>query len=164
MESTNTNKEEIEARTILVRKYKDKNITNSMKIRKYIKEKFPGKGPHIELAKTTAAGSILIEFDDKEIAEEIKANWNKDYLGENAGAFKASERSPVGIVKHVYLDNTTDEIKEEIELEYPDAECEFLKKDDEFMGIIKVKFRTSEDFNNALNNGISKVYLIKSTK
>ena len=69
--------------------------------------------------------------------------------------FKASERPAIGIVKHVYIDNTEDEIKEEIYQEYPNADCEFFKKNEEFMGIIKIKFENNEDLSHAMTNRLS---------
>ena len=156
IENKTIDKGELQERTLLVRKYKDKNMTNSMKIRKFMKDKFPEQASSIELARTTAAGSILIEFDNKEAAEEVKSNWKKEYLGGNVGVFKASERSPIGIIKHVYEEDCSeDEIKAEILDSYPGAECEFFKKNDEFMGIIKVTFKSSEELNEVMTNKIT---------
>ena len=156
IENKTIDKGELQERTLLVRKYKDKNMTNSMKIRKFMKDKFPQQASSIELARTTAAGSILIEFDNKEAADEVKSNWNQEYLGGNVGVVKANERSPIGIVKHVdEEDYSQEEITDEICNSFPSAECEYFKKNDKFMGIIKVKFKSTEELDEAMANKIS---------
>ena len=82
---------------------------------------------------------------------------DKDLFGGNAGAYKANERTPTGIIKHVYQQQKTEEeIEDEIHEKYPDTECDFFKKKDgEFMGIIKVKFKQENDLNDAITNKIT---------
>ena len=145
-------KMEIDERTLLIRNYRNKDISNSMKVRKVMMAKYPGKT--MVHARTTAGGSIRIEFDTKETADEVKASWKKDLFGGNDGAFKASEQSHLGIIKHVYQDRTEDEIKKEITDVFPDAKCDFFKNDDGFMGIIKIKFKTEQQFEAAKQNKI----------
>ena len=57
--------------------------------------------------------------------------------------------------RHPVDDVTEEEIKEEISAEYPGTECEFFKKNGEFMGIIKVKFEKPEELNDVLFNRMS---------
>ena len=145
---------EQEERTILIRKYKDKEVRNSINIIKCINEHY--EGAIIRNARTTAGGSILIEFDDKETADAVKTGWNKDLFGGNGGAYKASERMPTGIIKHVYQDKSQEEMKREITSAYPDAECEFwCTKQDQFMGIIKIKFKTENQYAEAKQNKVA---------
>ena len=94
------------------------------------------------------------KVDEDLISDEVKASWKKDLFGGNDGAFKASEQSHLGIIKHVYQDRTEDEIKKEITDVFPDAKCDFFKNDDGFMGIIKIKFKTEQQFEAAKQNKI----------
>ena len=129
---TEVNRTDEDERTVLIRKYKDKEIRNNMNIRKCINEHY--KGVVIRNARTTAGGSILIEFDDKETADTVKATWDKDLFGGNAGAYKANERNPTGIIKHVYHEKSEKEFEQEIQQVYPEAKCELFMKEDRFMG------------------------------
>ena len=60
-----------------------------------------------------------------------------------------------GIIKHVYQDKTEEELEGQITNTFPDAECDFFMKNEEFMGIIKVKFQTEDQLKEAMQNKIS---------
>ena len=128
MEEDNTSKEDRDERTIVIRNYKDKKFSkDSTVIRKYLKEKYPGMYSHVENARPTPAGSILIEFDDKKTAEEVKNQFDKNDFGGNDGTVKATERPAIGIVKHVYENSSEEDMEEEILNQFPNAKCDFFK-------------------------------------
>ena len=152
-QNNGTDKKELDKKTLLIRKYMDKNIRNSMQIKKCINENYPGT--IIPEARTTAGGSIFIIFDTEEMAKMVKQEWNKDLFGGNEGAFLASERPSIGIVKYVYQEKTTEELTEDINEIYPDAKCEFFTKNNKFTGTIKVAFKDEEELNEAIENRIT---------
>ena len=139
-------------RTIIVKQYMDKNIRNSENVRRQIYDAFPGSV--ITNARTTPAGSIVVEFDDEKTVEDIIKNWDQDLFGGNKGVIKGNLPRTTGIVKHVCSHRTEEEIKEEILNKYPCQEVSFFKKNDEFMGIIKITFNTPEDLTRTMNERI----------
>ena len=48
---------------------------------------------------TTPVGSILVEFEDKDTAENVKKNWNKNLFGGNNGVLTKKTNPPAGTVK-----------------------------------------------------------------
>ena len=124
----------------IVRKPSDKKIRNSSFIRGTINKEFPGVV--IRECRPTAAGSIYIEFDTKEDAENIQARWKKEMFGGNEGMFKIDTMKNIGIVKNIVIgDENEEDIKEDIKENYPGAKPELFKRPDgTFMGTIKIKF------------------------
>ena len=133
----------IQNRTLIVKQYEDKNIRNSENVRAPIRENFPGVV--IRNARTTPGGSIFIEFDNENTAEKVARNWKKDLFGGNKGVMRGNVPKTTGIVKHVWGDQTEEEIEEEILSNYPCKEVSFFKKNGKYMGIIKIIFNTPED-------------------
>ena len=76
-------KEEKDARTLIVRKP----MTTEIKNTPAIKREFNKHHPHLVIrgARTTPAGSIVIELDDPEEAKRVKENWKADSFGGNSG-------------------------------------------------------------------------------
>ena len=132
----------IQNRTLIVRQYEDKNIRNSESIRAPIREKFPGVV--IRNARTTPGGSIFIEFDNENTAENVAKSWKKDLFGGNRGVMRGNVPRTTGIVKHVWGQQTEEEIEEEILSKYP-CKVSFFKKNGKYMGIIKIIFNSPED-------------------
>ena len=151
----NTNEGDVKERndrTRIIRKPLDKEIRHSSNIRKLFNKEFPAVV--IRSCRTTAAGSILIEFDSSTDAEDIQVRWKKDFFGGNQGMEKMERGMSTGIIKHVYLDDDEDEeaVAANIEENYPGATAELFKRpDDTFMGTIKVKFSDTEQMNKAKN-------------
>ena len=79
--TTPQDREEKNENTRLIKKPLDKKIRNSGDIRKVINNEYPGK--LIRSCKTTAGGSIIIEFDDKDSAQEVEDNWRPTLFGGN---------------------------------------------------------------------------------
>ena len=124
----------------IVRKPSDKKIRNSSFIRATINKEFPGVV--IRECRPTAAGSVYVEFDTKEDAENIQARWKKEMFGGNEGMFKIETTKNIGIVKNIIIgDEDEEEIKDDIEQNYPGAKTELFKRPDgRFMGTLKIKF------------------------
>ena len=135
-------------RTRIVRKPIDKEIRNSSNIRKLFNKEFPAVV--IRNCRTTAAGSILIEFDNSDEAENIQGRWNKDFFGGNDGMEKVEQGKHIGIIKHIYTAEDEDAIKAEVDKNYPGATAELFKRPDgTFMGTLKVKFRDEDQMKQA---------------
>ena len=142
-------KKEKNERSLIVKKYMDKNIQNSSDIRKIVNQEF--KEVAIRNARTTVAGSILLEFEDKNAAETVKHNWKPTLFGGNKGIVNLKAKpAAAGFIKHVYQDIPEADIKAEVEAQFPNSsEVELFKKDKKFTGSIKVNFNSEEDLNAA---------------
>ena len=139
-------------RTLVVKQYSDKNIKGSRDVRKQVNEAFPGAV--IRNARTTAGGSILLELDDQETANNVAANWKDTFFGGNKGIMRGNKPRNAGIIKHVYTNKTEKEIEDEITGKYEGSEVEFFKKNKKFTGTIKVKFSREGDLDDAIRNRI----------
>ena len=142
-------------RTIIVKQYKGKNIHRSEDVRKPIYDEYPGSV--ISNARTTAGGSILLEFDDEKTAENIIRKWNHNLYGGNKGAMRGNNTNipkTTGIVKHVWSQRSQEEIEQELLDNYPIKEVSFFKKNEKYLGIIKITFNTPEDLLDVLTNRI----------
>ena len=129
----------------------DKEISNSSNIRKLLNSKFPGVV--IRNCRTTAAGSILIEFDGSTDAADIQTRWKKEFFGGNDGMVEVEQVKTIGIVKHINTDEDEVSIISEVEEKYPGAKAELFKRPDgTFMGTMKVVFSDVESLNNAITN------------
>ena len=110
-------------------------------------------GEILSNARTTAGGSMLLEFDDKPTADRVKQNWRKTTFGGNAGVVTIKENPPAGIIKNVFVEDeekTDDDIINEVKRKYPDSEVDLFQKDDEFSGIIKIIFNNDAELETAL--------------
>ena len=154
-EKEEANTEDIKAkqeRTILVKEYGDKNIRNSGDVRKQVNKEFPGA--KIRNARTTAGCSILLEFDDSVTANTVAGSWKNTLFGGNKGIMRGNKPRNAGIIKFVNLDRTEDEIEEEITSKYENSEVEFFKKNKKSTGMIKVKFDSGDQLEDALVNRV----------
>ena len=127
----NTNEADVKERndrTRIIRKPLDIEIRHSSNIRKLFNKEFPAVV--IRSCRTTAAGSILIEFDSSTDAEDIQIRWKKDFFGGNQGMEKMERGRSTGIIKHIYLDDDQDQeaVAENIEENYPGATAELFKR------------------------------------
>ena len=125
-------------------------ITNSKNLRKQFNEYFPTAC--VKHARISAGGSYVLEFENEKDADEVDKSWKKEYFSGNSGVVKPGEESTIGIVKYVYLDLDEDEIKEEIQQNYPGCEFDLFMKNGEFIGIIKVKFKSAQELKQAITN------------
>ena len=105
--------------------------------------------------RTTAGGSIKIEFDDVKAGEEVQKNWKKTLFGGNEGIKNVSNIRSAGIIKDVILNESEEEIEEEILKKYPDAKCEFFKRQNRFTGTIKISFKDEKALQNAIESRIN---------
>ena len=150
----NEKKKEKSERTCIVHKPMDKDIRNSGDIRRRINKDFPGI--IIRNARTTVGGSILLELDDKKSADEVISKWNNNMLGVNSGINRISESQAAGIIKHVYLEESEEDLISEIEKNYPNTKCELFKKSNGlFTGTIKLIFKDDETLQSAITNRLS---------
>ena len=99
---------EKQKRTLIVKQYMDKNITNSEDVRKPIYEEYPGTV--IRNGLTTPGGSILLELDDEKTAQAIIKKWNNKLYGGNKGVMLGNIPKTKGIVKHVWNNRSEEEI------------------------------------------------------
>ena len=157
----NKNTEEIKEkneRTLIIKKYMDPESRKKDMIRKAVRKEYPGVG--IENARTTPGGSILVEFCDKETAENVRSKWNKKLFGGNQGAEIKKAIPPSGIIKNVFTEDLDDEepsdddIITEIKESYPDVVVDLFKKNEKFTGTLKIQFKTEDDLKGAMNSRI----------
>ena len=145
-------------RTLIIQKYSDPAARKKNAIRQVIRKEYPGV--KIELARTTPGGSILVEFEDKDTAENVKKNWNKNLFGGNQGVLTKKTNPPAGIVKNVLTQNIEDEemsdeeIISEIKATFPNAEIDLFKRDNRFTGTLKIQFNTEEELQRAIESRI----------
>ena len=141
-------------RTLLVRKYKDKNISDSKHIRRVLNKQY--KKAIIDNVRTTVHGSIFMEFIDKETADMVLEDWKLELFGGNEGAVKLKPEGPAAIIKHIYQDDITENnLVAAVKENYPDTEVELFKdKDKEFTGTVKVIFKSQDQLENALKNRV----------
>ena len=146
-------KEDKDQRTYIVVQYKDKKIISSADIKREMNINYPGVA--YRDARTTAGGSIKIEFDDVKAGEEVQKNWKKSLFGGNEGIKNVISIRSAGIIKDVFLDEREEDIEEEILTKYPDAKCEFFKKQNRFTGTIKITFKDEKALQNAIESRIN---------
>ena len=139
-------------RTIIVKRYSDKNIRNSGDVRKEVNKEFPGSV--IRNARTTAGGSIVLEFDDTDTANNVANSWKNTMFGGNKGVMRGSKPSKAAIIKHVYTDHSDEDIKKEITGQYPNCEVDLFMKSDRFTGTMKVSFSKEEEYKDVMDNRI----------
>ena len=140
-------------RTLVVKRYTDKNIRNSQDVRKELKKEFPGAA--VRDARTTPGGSIVVEFNDADTAKKVKTDWKENLFGGNKGVMIGNQPKTAGIVKHVITDYSEQEIKDELSQMFPRCEAEFFKRNGRFTGTIKIKFNKEEELQDTIDNCIS---------
>merc|ERR1711972_187761 len=84
-------------------------------------------------------------------ADNIIKNWKTNLYGGNKGAAKGNFPKTTGIVKHVWCDRSEEEIKEEISSNYDCNDIDVFKRNGKYMGIIKINFKTKEQFEAVMN-------------
>ena len=164
-----TNPEEEKARTERTRiiiKPKDNNIIDSKDIRTEFNKHH--KGIIIRMCRRTIGGSILLELEDQESAEQVDLHWKDTYFGGNLGLRKPGQVNTCGLIKHVY-DFDKDEIEKEILEEFPAAKIDFFnrKGSTEFSGIVKVDFKDKDTLQRAISDKITicnQRYLVEEFK
>ena len=129
---------------------KDNDIRNSRDLHSKFSEYFPNVYCHN--ARISIAGSFVFEFEDEEAARQVETGWSNNYFKGNSGLIKPGDKKLIGIVKNVYNHLSEEEMAEDIEKNYPGLKYEFFKKDNEFIGMIKVTFQNAEDLTNAIVN------------
>lgn len=137
-------------RSRVMRLPKDPKILISADIRKEFNKTYPEI--LLRNARFTAGGSIVLEFDDVESAESTQVSWNKTLFGGNAGLEKFNSQNSSGIVKYVYVNETEEEIEEEIKRNYPNTEHNLFKKDGNFTGMIQIKFKDEDELKQVIEN------------
>ena len=145
-----TNEENDSCRRIVL-KPKDIDVRNSCILSKKFNQYFPNVV--LKHARISAGGSNVLEFEDEETATLVETDWKAENFGGNTGLVKPSSRNRTGIVKFVYDDIPEDEIENEIDTNYTNIEkYELFRRDEEFTGMIKVIFKTEDDFKQAIAN------------
>lgn len=145
------NEEEIKQRnkcSLLIRKPMDKNIRNSKDIRKAFNNEFPGVV--IVNCRTTVGGSIKMEFDNEDDTKKVADSWKPELFGGNSGVTSPQTLQTSGIIKHVYVDCTEEELEDNIKANYAVTKVEAFKRNGEMTGTIKVTFDSQKDLNDTI--------------
>ena len=143
-------KEERMDRTAVITKPEMK-TNNSWELRKEFNKYFPETA--LKAAIPTATGSVRLEFDSKESRDEVISVWKDTMFGGNKGIKAPTLKPTVGIIKGVNINESIEDIVEEIQASYPDTTVDFFKRDMKITGTIKLIFRDHESFNKARNDG-----------
>ena len=72
-----------------------------------------------------------------------------------------------GIIKHVFLDESVEDIENEILTKYPVTKCEFFQRDGKFTGTIKVSFKDEKCLQTAIDSRVrifNQVYILEMFK
>lgn len=133
-------------KTRIVVKPGDTNIRTSRNIRKEFNKHH--QGVIIKHCRLTASGSVMFEFEDEASAKAVHENWSTEYFGGNVGMKIPGHHNTTGMIKHVYDENSENDMKNDILHHYSEdiEELEFLKRknDDSFMGMIKVECKSRD--------------------
>ena len=76
--------------------------------------------------------------DETNVNNAVVSDWDNNLFGGNSGLVRCDQSKPAGIIKHVYHDVSDEDLIEEIQNNYPDTEIELFKKDEMFIGTIKI--------------------------
>jgi len=144
--------EERNKRTLLVRKPMSVDIRDSKGIRKAFNKEYPGV--IIRNCRVTAGGSFKIELDNPDETKTVSDDWKRDLFGGNEGVVSPDSLHTSGIVKHVYLDATEEDIKTSIMDKYAASDVDFFKRNGNFSGTIKVTFNSRKDLLEVMSNRI----------
>ena len=145
--------EERNKKTLLVRKPMDNNITNSKTLRSSFNKEFPGIV--IKNCRVTAGGSFKIELDNEDDVKKVSSQWRSDAFGGNKGVASPMDMQTSGIIKHVYVDESEEEIESELKTTYPSiSKVELFKKNGSFTGTIKVIFKSRKDMTDVVEERI----------
>ena len=88
-------------------------------------------------------------------------------FGGNEGIKNITNIRAAGIITHVILEESIEEIEAEILHKYPGTKCEFFKKDNKFTGTIKISFKDEKTLQDAIENRIkifNQVYIMELFK
>ena len=145
---------EKDARTLIVRKPQTTDIRDSADI----KREFNRHHPHLVIrgARTTPAGSIVIELDEPEIAKQVKEDWKPTSFGGNSGVVYPSEKGATGIILEADKSLTEQVINDEVTKVYEKAtiDCYTNKQTGKFTGTIKIQFSTPNDLEKAMSDNV----------
>lgn len=144
--------EERNKRTVLVRRPVNVEIKDSKGIRQAFNKEYPGI--IIRNCMITAGGSFKIELDNEEDTEAIKGRWKRELFGGNEGVVAPDALHTSGIVKHVYLDASEEDIDKWIREKTYSFKCGVFKRNDQFHGTIKITFNNREDLMDVLSDRI----------
>lgn len=152
------------ARTRLVRQPKSDKLTNSRLLFNSFRKDYPDVG--LRQARTTAAGSIRLEFNDEATALAMDAEgvWKLTSFGGNKGLVSLERESNAGIVQNVYNDHTEEELLAEVLSKCPSgSSCEAFKrknyKGEEFLtGTIKIKYPTKAALDEAVQKSCLRIF------
>jgi len=144
--------EERNKRTLLVRKPMNADIRDSKGIRKAFNKEYPGV--IIRNCRVTAGGSFKIELDNPGETKAVADDWKRELFGGNEGVVSPDSLHTSGIVKHVYLDASEEDIKKSIMDKYAVSDVDFFKRNGTFSGTIKVTFNTRNDLLEGISSRI----------
>lgn len=131
----------------------DTSITNSKTLRSSFNKEFPGVV--IKNCRITAGGSFKFELDKEEEVKDVTRQWKSDSFGGNQGVSSPAEMHTSGIIKHVYLDNSEEQLTEELKGKYSCIKkVELFKKNNNFTGTIKLIFNTRQELLDCLTDRI----------
>ena len=74
----------------------------------------------------------------------VSDNWKRDLFGGNEGFVSPDSLHTSGIVKHVYLDASEENIKTSIMDKYTASDVDIFKRNCNFGGTIKVTFNSTK--------------------
>lgn len=142
-------------RTRVVVRPEDTHIRTGRDIRREFNKNH--KGVLIKNCRLTAGGNIMFEFSDEATATKVQSEWSNTYFGGNKCMKVPGEDNTIGMVKFVYDNFDEQEMKGDILKNYPDADCEFLKRkqDQRFMGMIKVDFKSRDRLLEVIDDNIT---------
>ena len=152
------------ARTRLVRQPKSEKLTNSRLLFNSFRKDYPDVG--LRQARTTAAGSIRLEFDDEAtaLAMDVAGVWKLTSFGGNEGLISLERESNAAIVQNVYNEYTEEELIAEVLSKCPTGStCEAFKRKnfrgEEFLtGTLKIKYPTKADLEDALEGSYFRIF------
>ena len=139
-------------RTRLIKKPLDSRVKERDFIFKTLNNEYPGK--LIRRCRTTAAGSIIVEFENGAAAQEVEDNWRITLFGGNSGIIKINQQKSTGIVKHIYQNLSQEQIIAEIEKTYPNSKYDFFQHDGNFTGTLKITFKDENTLTSAKFTGL----------
>ena len=143
-------REEKLTRTMIVMR-PSANINSSSEVRKEFNKKFPEVA--LTAAIPTASGSLRLEFKSEQVKNEVVNKWETSMFGGNGGCRTPTTKPTVGIIKQVDTNESMEDIKEDIQTDYPGTDLDFFKKDGRLTGTIKLVFKDHDSYNKAMNNG-----------
>ena len=99
----------------------------------------------IKTCNISAGGSFLIGVDTEEDVKNLTSNWNKELFGGNKEVATKDCLHKSGIIKHVYMISTEEEISKYIRQNYAVSHVEYFKINEVFTGTVKDTFQNREE-------------------